>query len=152
MPLLPSIFLPAIFLSALLILLKENEIDPAVEGFQAGQVVEAENEIARSGVAVGVSNEELPFDLSPSRFAAGELIRPLHVEFRAAAPGNSSGEIARQRIRRDHIDCHPPRHSPIGVESRAQRSVDSRRLEALRAFYIQIEVEVEGRMRSEPQG
>src|SRR5262249_32539525 len=54
------------FLSALLILLKENEIDSAVERLQASQVVEAENEITRSRVAVGVSNEELPFDLSPS--------------------------------------------------------------------------------------
>src|SRR5262249_53569605 len=131
---------------------KENEVDPAVESLQTGKVVEAENEIARSRVAVGVSNEELTFDLSPSRFTVCELIRPLHVEFRAAAPGNSSGEIARQRVRRDHLDCHSRRHSPIGVDSRAQRSVDPRRLEALRAFDIQIEVEVEGRMRSKPQG
>src|SRR5262245_6156351 len=95
---------PFFCLQPCLFFLKENEIDPAVERLQASQVVEAENEIARSGVAVGVSNEELPFDLAPSRFAAGELIRPLQVEFRAAAPGKSCGEIARQCIRRGEID------------------------------------------------
>ena len=131
--------------------LEEDEVDPAVERLQAGQIVEAEREIARSGVAVGVSNEELPLDFPPARFAAGELIRPLQIEFRVATPGNSSVEIARQRIRRSHVDCHPRRHSPIGVKSRAQRPVNSRRLEALRAFDIQIEIEVEGRMRSKPQ-
>ena len=61
------------------IALKENEIDPAVERLQTSQVVEAEQEIARSRVAIGVPNEELPFDLLPSRLAVGELIGPLQI-------------------------------------------------------------------------
>src|SRR5215471_18342130 len=130
--------------------LKENEIDPAVERLQAGQTVESEYQIERPGVAIGVSNEELPFDFPPGCFAVGELICPLGVEFDAAVPVESSGQIACERVRRGHIERHPRRHSPVGVESRAQCSVNPRRLEILCVLDVQVEIEVEGRVRTKP--